>query len=109
MNLNYSKGKKENAIVAVGLLCRGTRPTRLVTAQPTWPVGLRLRVGELAPTAPVDGGPAEFRRRPMMRCSGEGPGSKAVGWRTSFGAAGRKKLTEERCPWGRDSIGGERR
>jgi hypothetical protein len=44
--------------------------------------------------APVDGGLAEFRRGPTMRCSEEGPGSKAVGWWTSFGAAGRKKLTK---------------
>jgi hypothetical protein len=29
----------------------------------------------------------------VTRCSGEGPGSKAVGWWTNFWAAGRKKLT----------------
>jgi hypothetical protein len=32
-----------------------------------------------------------------MRCSGEGPGSKAVGWWTRFGAAGRKSSPEERA------------
>jgi hypothetical protein len=56
MNLNYSKGKKENTTVAVGLAYRGTRPARLATTQPTWFVGPRLRAGELAPMAPVDGG-----------------------------------------------------
>jgi hypothetical protein len=62
MNLNYSKGKKENATVTVGLAYRGSRPARLAMAQPTWLVGPRLRAGELTPTAPVDGGLVEFRR-----------------------------------------------
>jgi hypothetical protein len=69
------------------------RPARLTVAQPTWLVGPRPRAGELTPMAPIDGGPTEFRWRLATRCSGEGPGSKAVGWWTSFGAAGRKKLT----------------
>jgi hypothetical protein len=34
-----------------------------------------------------------------MRCSGEGPGSKAVGWWTRFGAAGRKSSPEEHALW----------
>jgi hypothetical protein len=69
-------------------------PAWLAAAQPTWLVGLRLRAGELTPMAPVDDGPAEFQRRSATRCRGEGPRSKAVGWWTSFGAAGRKKLTK---------------
>jgi hypothetical protein len=44
-----------------------------------------------------------------MRCSGEGPGSKVVGWWTSFGAAGRKKLTGKACPQWRGSAVGKRR
>jgi hypothetical protein len=44
-----------------------------------------------------------------MRCSGEGPGSKAVGWWTSFGAVGRKKLTREACLQWRGSAVGKRR
>jgi hypothetical protein len=39
------------------------------------------------------GSPAEFRRCPAMRCSREGPRSKAVGWWNHFGVTGRKKLT----------------
>jgi hypothetical protein len=46
---------------------------------------------------------------PVTRCSGEGPGSKAVGWWTSFGVAGRKKLTGEACPQWRGSVVGNRR
>jgi hypothetical protein len=62
MNLNYSKCKKENATAAVGLAYGGARPARLMMAQSTWLVGLRLRAGELAPMAPVNDGPAEFQR-----------------------------------------------
>jgi hypothetical protein len=36
---------------------------------------------------PVDSGLTESRRLPAMRCSGEGPGSEVVGWRTGFGVA----------------------
>jgi hypothetical protein len=50
-----------------------------------------------------------------MRCSGEGLGSKAVGWWTHFGAVGRKKLTRRtsslmRCgrPEGNSGGGGVR-
>jgi hypothetical protein len=46
---------------------------------------------------------------PVMRCSGEGPGSKAVGWWTSFGVAGRKKITGEACPQWRGPTVGKRR
>jgi hypothetical protein len=62
MNLNYSKGKRENATVAVDLAYGGARPARLVMAQPTWLVGPRPRARELAPMVSVDGGPAEFQR-----------------------------------------------
>jgi hypothetical protein len=44
----------------------------------------------------------------VTRCSEEGSGSKAVGWWTSFGAAGRKKLTREACPQWRGSAAGKR-
>jgi hypothetical protein len=44
-----------------------------------------------------------------MRCSGEGPRSKVVGWWTSFGAAGRKKLTRKACPQWRGLAMGKRR
>jgi hypothetical protein len=48
-----------------------------------------------------------------MRCSGEGSGSKVVGWWTSFGVAGRKKLTERmslvRCGQPEGNSGGGQR
>jgi hypothetical protein len=56
-----------------------------------WPISARQ--GRALGHGGAGGGPAGFWRRPAMRCSGEGPGSKAVGWWTRFGAAGRKKLT----------------
>jgi hypothetical protein len=56
-----------------------------------------VRQGRALGHSGTGGGPAGFRRRPTMRCSGEGPGSKAVGWWTHFGAAGRKSLPEERA------------
>jgi hypothetical protein len=45
------------------------------------------------------GGPAGFRWCPVTRCSGEGPGSKVVGWWTHFRAAGRKSSPEEHVLW----------
>jgi hypothetical protein len=44
-----------------------------------------------------------------MRCSGEGPRSKAVGWWIIFGATGRKKLTGEAWPQWRGSTARKRR
>jgi hypothetical protein len=57
--------------------------------------------------APVDGGTAEFRRLPMTRCSGEGPGSEVVEWWTGFGVMGRRGLTGVACTWQRGSMAGK--
>jgi hypothetical protein len=85
------------------------RPAQLRLFGPTWPFGPGPEAGELAPMAPVDGGPAEFQRLPVTRCSGEAPGSKVAGRWTKFGAAGRKKLTGEACPRRRGLASGKRR
>jgi hypothetical protein len=56
---------------------------------------------------PVDSGLTESRRLPAMRCSGEGPGSEVVGWRTGFGVAEGRGLTREACPQRRGTTVGE--
>jgi hypothetical protein len=72
-------------------------------AQPTAGLDLLGQVAQpLGLVAHLDydgagGGPAGFRRRLVTRCSGEGPGSKVVGWWTHFGAARRKSSPEERA------------
>jgi hypothetical protein len=56
-----------------------------------WPISARQ--GRALGHGGAGGGPGGFRWSPATRCSGEGSGSKAVGWWPHFGAAGRKKLT----------------
>jgi hypothetical protein len=58
-----------------------------------WPISVRQ--GRALSHGGAGGCPAGFRWHPAMRCSGEGPGSKAVGWWTHFGAAGRKISPKE--------------
>jgi hypothetical protein len=66
----------------------------LRTGLATWVGGAsRRRQGRALGRGGVGGGPFEFRRLPAMRCSGEGPRSKAVGWWARFEVMGRKKLT----------------
>jgi hypothetical protein len=53
----------------------------LWTGPATWAGGPSQRRQERAlGHGSAGGGPVGFRRRPVTRCSGEGPGSKAVGW-----------------------------
>jgi hypothetical protein len=113
MNLNYLKGKKENITVVVGSSYGASQVGPARSSRPTWPFGPRPR-GRGARSHGADRRwPGRIPAVPAMRCSGEGPGSKAVGWWTSFGVAGRKKLTRRmssaRCgrPEGNDS-GGQR-
>jgi hypothetical protein len=68
-----------------GSACSAKRPSHLGW----WPISARQ--GRVLGY----GGPVGFRRRPVTRCSEEGPGSKAVGWWTHFGAAGRNSSPKE--------------
>jgi hypothetical protein len=93
MNLNYSKGKKENATVAMSSAYDASQASPARSSWPTWPFGPRPRGRGAHSHGTGRRWPGRILAVPVMRCSGEGPGSKAVGWWTSFGAAGRKKLT----------------
>jgi hypothetical protein len=78
-------------------------------SRPTWPFGPRPRGRGACYSGAGQRRPGRIPVVPVSRCSGEGPGRKAVGWWTSFGAAGRKKLTREACPQWRVSTVGKRR
>jgi hypothetical protein len=60
-----------------------------------WPISVRQ--GRALGHSGAGGGTVGFRRRPTMRCSGEDPGSKAVGWWTRFGGSGKVELTGRTC------------
>jgi hypothetical protein len=87
----------------------------LRTGRATWAGGpSQRRQGRALGHGSAGGGLARFRWRPATRCSGEGSGSKAVGWWTHFGATGRKKLTGRmsstvRCGRSEGNGGGGRR
>jgi hypothetical protein len=113
MNLNYSKGKKgkHHCSSGLGLQRRPACSARDGQAHMAcWPEA-ESRGARSHGTGRW--WPIQIPAMPVTRCSGEGPGSKAIGWWTSFGAVGRKKLTGRmssvRCgrPEGNDG-GGQR-
>jgi hypothetical protein len=97
----------KNATVVVGSAYGASQAGPARGSRPTWPFGPRLRGRGACAHGTGRRRPGRIPTVPVTRWSGEGPGSKAVGWWTSFGAAGRK-LTGEACPQWRGSAAGKR-
>jgi hypothetical protein len=97
----------KNATVAVGSAYGASEagPTR--GARPRWKFGPRPRGRGACSHGAGRRWPGRIPVVPVTRCSGEGPGSKAVGWWTNFGVAGWKKLTGEACMQWRGSAAGK--
>jgi hypothetical protein len=64
------------------------RPARPGVPGPLGLLAQGREAGELVPMAPVDGGLAKSQQLPVMRCSGEGSGSKVADWIWSGGEEG---------------------
>jgi hypothetical protein len=92
----------KNATVAVARSTAPARPAHFAF----WPKAVRQ--GSLVPWRRSTVAQPNSARLPAMRCSGDASRSKVAGRRTRFGVVGRKKLTEEACPWQRGLVVGER-